>query len=185
MPVQVSQNHPLRRLFSELLYKHLIQAARLDDTQISDYVGDLLVHFTHVDNLYRLRNSKGRRLEDVAEMLIASNPLLEGRSFEYEREVRKHIGDYTLFLAGLFPEYVARLSRKQFRMDSLIDYLKAGKESYRIVAAFDQFEYLEIAPLFRKLSEKFELCVYGLNLIKDDLARQQAATYNRVREILM
>jgi hypothetical protein len=185
MPIQVSPNHPLRRLFSELLYKHLIQAARLDDREISDYVGDLLVNFTHVDNLYRLRNSKGRRLEDVAEMLIASNPLLEGRSFEYEREVRKHIGDYTLFLAGLFPEYVARLNRKPFRLDSLIDYLKAGKESYRVVAAFDQFEYREVAPLFRKLSEKFELCVYGLNLIKEDLARQQAASYNRIKQILM
>jgi hypothetical protein len=185
MPIQVSPNHPLRRLFSELLYKHLIRAAQLDDPQISDYVGDLLVNFTHVDNLYRLRNSKGRRLEDVAEMLIASNPLLEGRSFEYERELRKHIGDYTLFLTGLFPEYVAKLNRKPFRMDSLIDYLKAGKESYRVVAAFDQFEYRDVAPLFRKLSEKFELCVYGLNLIKDDLARQQAASYNRMKQILM
>jgi hypothetical protein len=185
MPIQVSPNHPLRRLFSELLYKHLIQVARLDDREISEYVGDLLVNFTHVDNLYRLRNSKGRRLEGVAEMLIASNPLLEGRSFEYEREVRKHIGDYTLFLAGLFPEYVARLNRKPFRLDSLIDYLKAGKESYRVVAAFDQFEYREVAPLFRKLSEKFELCVYGLNLIKEDLARQQAASYNRIKQILM
>jgi hypothetical protein len=185
MPIQVSPNHPLRRLFSELLYKHLIRAAQLDDPQISDYVGDLLVNFTHVDNLYRLRNSKGPRLEDVAEMLIASNPLLEGRSFEYEREVRKHIGDYTLFLTGLFPEYVAKLNRKPFRMDSLIDYLKAGKESYRVVAAFDQFEYRDVAPLFRKLSEKFELCVYGLNLIKDDLARQQAASYNRMKQILM
>jgi hypothetical protein len=185
MPIQVSPNHPLRRLFSELLYKHLIRAAQLDDPQISDYIGDLLVNFTHVENLYRLRNSKGRRLEDVAEMLIASNPLLEGRSFEYEREVRKHIGDYTLFLTGLFPEYVAKLNRKPFRMDSLIDYLKAGKESYRVVAAFDQFEYRDVAPLFRKLSEKFELCVYGLNLIKDDLARQQAASYNRMKQILM
>jgi hypothetical protein len=99
--------------------------------------------------------------------------------------VRKHIGDYTLFLTGLFPEYVTKLNRKPFRMDSLIDYLKAGKESYRVVAAFDQFEYRDVAPLFRKLSEKFELCVYGLNLIKDDLARQQAASYNRMKQILM
>jgi hypothetical protein len=185
MPIQVSQNHPLRRLFSELLQEHLVHAAQLDDPQICNYMGDLLLSFTHVDNLYRLRNSKGRRLEEVGEMLIASNPLLEGRSFEYEREVRKHIGDYTLFLAGLFPEYVARLSRTPFRLDSLIDYLKAGKESYRIVAAFDQFEYRDIAPLFRKLSEKFELCVYSLNLIKGDLARQQAAGYRQIKEILM
>jgi hypothetical protein len=185
MPIQVSQNHPLRKLFSELLHKHLVRAAQLDDPQICNYVGELLLNFTHVENLYRLRNPAGRRLEEVGEMLIASNPLLEGRSFEYEREVRKHIGDYTLFLTGLFPEYVARLSRTPSRMDSLIDYLKAGKESYCVVAAFDQFEYRNEAPLFRKLAEKFELCVYSLNLIKDDLARQQAASYTRMKQILM
>src|SRR5690349_11131258 len=146
-------------------------------------VGDLLVNFTHVDNLYRLRNSKGRRLEDVGEMLIASNPLLEGRSFNYEREVRKHIGDYTLFLTGMFPEYVVRIHRQKRRLDSFVDYLKAGKESYSVVAAFDQFEFKDEAPLFRRLSERFELCVFGLNLVKQDLDRLQNASYERLRRI--
>jgi len=44
-------------------------------------------------------------------MLIESNPLLEATSFGREREVRKHVGDYTLFVTGLFPESVARASR--------------------------------------------------------------------------
>jgi hypothetical protein len=66
--------------------------------------------------------------------------MLHARRFEREREVRKHIGDYTLFLTGMFPEYVATLPRRGLRLDRLIDYVKAGKESYRIVAAFDQFE---------------------------------------------
>src|SRR5437899_6632116 len=50
----------------------------------------------------------GRRLEDVGEMLIESNPLLGAASFGREREVRKHVGDYTLFLTGLFPEHLKR-----------------------------------------------------------------------------
>jgi hypothetical protein len=185
MRPQISPNHPLRKLFSELIQRHLVQAAQLDDSQIAGYVGDLLIDFIHSDNLYRIRNARGRRLEEVGEMLIASNPLFEGRSFEYEREVRKHIGDYTLFLAGLFPEHVGRLARTPSRIDSLIDYLKAGKESYRVVAAFDQFEYRSVAPLFRKLSDQFELCVYGLNLMKQDLVRQQAAAYNRTKQLLI
>jgi len=93
-------------------------------------------------------------------MLVESNPLLDARSFDREREVRKHIG-YTLFLSGMFPEYVAALPRRGLRLDSMIDYVKAGKESYRIVAAFDQFEYRHVAPLFRRLAEQFERCVYG------------------------
>jgi len=116
-------------------------------------------------------------------MLIASNPVLEGHSFIYEREVRKHIGDYTLFLAGIFPEYVARIHRQKRRLDSFVDYLKAGKESYSLVAAFDQFEFRDEAPLFRRLSECFELCVFGLNLVKQDLDRLQNPSYQQLGRI--
>jgi hypothetical protein len=184
MALAISQNHPLRALFAELVQTHLLGAAQLNDVPMARYIGGLLVDFCHVDNLYKVRNAKGKALEDVGEMLISSNPLLEGRSFIHEREVRKHIGDYTLFLAGLFPEHLARINREKRRLDSFLDYLKAGKESYGVVAAFDQFEFRNEAPLFRRLSDRFELCVFGLNLVKQDLARQQDAYYRQVRAIL-
>jgi hypothetical protein len=184
MPSAISQTHPLRVLFAELVQRHLLNAAQLNDVPIARYIANLLVDFCHVDNLYRVRNARGKALEDVGDMLIASNPLLEGQSFIYEREVRKHIGDYTLFLAGLFPEHLARIHREKRRLDSFVDYLKAGKESYGIVAAFDQFEFKDEAPLFRRLADRFELCVFGLNLVKQDLARQQDTHYRQVRAIL-
>src|SRR2546425_6156386 len=102
-------------------------------------------------------------------MLLESNALLGARSFDREREVRKHTGDYTLFLTGIFPEYVASLSRKRLRLDSYVDYIRAGKESYNVVAAFNQLEYRNEVPLFGRLSDHFEFCVYGLNLVKLDL----------------
>jgi hypothetical protein len=100
---------------------------------------------------------------------FSNQTLLDAPSFEREREVRKHIGDYTLFLTGMFPEYVATLPRRGLRLDGFIEYMKAAMESYRIVSAFDQFEYRHVAPLFRRLAEQFEFCVYGLNRVKDDL----------------
>lgn len=75
------------------------------------YVADLLVDFTHIDRVYRIRNARGKRLEEAGEMLVESNPLLGAPSFGRERQLRKHIGDYTLFLTGMFPEYVAALPR--------------------------------------------------------------------------
>ena len=33
-------------------------------------------------------------------------------------------------------------------MESLIDFVKAGKESYYIVSKFEHFEYAKVAPLF-------------------------------------
>ena len=70
------------------------------------------------------------------------------------------------------------------RLDVFVDYMKAGKESYGVVAAFDQFEYRDEAPLFRKLADNFELCVFGLNLVKEDLERLQRAYYRGLREAL-
>jgi hypothetical protein len=98
---------------------------------------------------YRIRNWRGKRLEEVGELLVESNPALEAPSFERERVVRKDIGDYTLFLTGMFPEHVA--PRRGLRLDSLIDYVKAGKESYRIVGAFDQFDTSSSGAFFTEV----------------------------------
>jgi hypothetical protein len=176
----ISTNHPLRRLFTDLVSREIGS-----DREIAGYVASLLVDFTHIDRLYRIRNARGKRLEEVGEMLVESNPLLDAPSFGREREVRKHIGDFTLFLTGMFPEYVAGLPRRGLRLDSMVDYVKAGKESYRVVAAFDQFEYRELAPLFRRLSAEFEYCVYGLNQVKSRLAALREEQYRAWRREIM
>lgn len=180
--MRIRADHPLNKLFAELIDRHLVRSAGIDDIESARYIAGVLSDFTHVDNLYRVRNAAGRRIEEVGEMLIESNPLLGGRSFFYEREVRKHIGDYTLFLSGLFPEFIGRIHRpRSLSADAFIDFMKAGKESYGIVASFDQFEFRDVAPLFRRLSARFELCVFGLNLVKRELEQNQRAWYHSVQ----
>ena len=41
--------------------------------------------------------------------------MFEAPSFDREREVRKHIGDFTLFFAGLFPESLNRWIKERLR----------------------------------------------------------------------
>lgn len=175
----------LRKLLGELVWRHFFEDVRLEEPQVATYVTALLADFARTENLYRIRNVQGKRLEDVGEMLIESNPLLEAASFDREREVRKHVGDYTLFMTGLFPESVAKARRaRQLRLDAFVDFLRAGKESYAIVSSFNQCEYKEEAPLFRRLSENFELCVVGLNLVKQDLEEFQRESYQRLKRTL-
>jgi hypothetical protein len=175
----------LRDFFESLVWRHFVEHAYLDEPRVTQYISDMLVAFANIDNLYRIRNAQGRRLEEVGEMLIESNPLLAAASFDREREVRKHVGDYTLFMTGLFPESVAKASRaKQPRLDAFVDFVRAGKESYWIVSSFDQFEYRDEAPLFRRLSHNFEVCVFGLNLVKQDLEELQLEYYRQLKQTL-
>jgi hypothetical protein len=175
----------LRNFLGELVWRHFFEDVRLEEPQVATYVAAVLADFARTESLYRIRNAQGKPLEDVGEMLIESNPLLEAASFDREREVRKHVGDYTLFMTGLFPENVARIQKtRRPPLDAFVDFVQAGKESYAVVSSFDQFEYKEEAPLFRRLSENFELCVVGLNLVKQDLAEFQRESYQRFKQAL-
>jgi len=175
----------LQSFFEELVWRHFYADIGLEEPKVARYVSDLLTDFAHVENLYRIHNALGQPVEDVGEMLIESDPRLEANSFIRERAVRKHVGDFTLFMTGLFPESVAKARQaRRLRLAAFVDFIQAGKESYAIVSSFDQFEYREEAPLFRRLSENFELCVAGLNLVKQDLEEFQGDYYARLRETL-
>ncbi len=174
----------MKELFEELVDRSFGETLRISDSEITSYVSDLLTQFSQAENLYRIRDAQGKRLEDVGEMLLASNPLLDAPSFDRERAVRKYIGDYTLFFAGLFPEAINQWRQRRQRLDAVVDYVKAGKESYYIVSAFNQFEYRSSAPLFKKMSEQFETCVLGLHLVKRDLQGMQQKAYLRMQEPL-
>jgi hypothetical protein len=88
-------------------------------------------------------------------------------SFDVERKVRRHIGDYALFATGMYPE-----STQLWRHtgdSSFVEMVKTGKESYYIVSQFDLFEYRDEAPLFGRLSNEFERCVQGLKYVREEL----------------
>ncbi len=182
----IPEGHPLQQLFLELVNSEFSQNLGLRDPQLSGYVANILTEFCEMQQLYKIRDAQGRALDDVGEMLLQSDPVYgEAPSFDRERQVRKHIGDYTLFFTGMFPESVQRYRLRRARLDSLVDFIRAGKESYYIVSRFEHFEYAKVAPLFAKLSAHFEECVYGLNQVKNELNEMQHPIVRRTSQLLM
>jgi hypothetical protein len=135
----------LQELFGELVERAFALSLRWDDRQVMRYLTNLLTEFAHIDRLYRLRDLNGRPLQEVAEMLYYADVRLGAQSFYQEREVHRHIGDFTLFWTGVYPEALPRL-RASLRKDHLIDYVKQGKESYRLVSLFDIGEWARGSP---------------------------------------
>jgi hypothetical protein len=173
---EIGERHPLRQLLAEKIALHFGQDLGLRDEEMWQYLTNLLTEFCDARNVYALKNVRGRSLDDVGEMLLESDPVFgEAASFDRERQVRKHIGDFTLFFCGMFPESINRFRLRRQRLESMIDFVRAGKESYFIVSRFDQMEYRKVAPLFGRLSERFESCVFGLNQVSKDLTEMQYA----------
>jgi len=182
----IPESHPLQQLFVDLVGRHYAEEIGIRDPQLISYVAHLLTEFCDAEQLFKIRSANNRPLGDVGEMLLESDPVYgPAPSFDRERQVRKHIGDFTLFFAGMFPESVNHYRLRRQRLEGLIDWMKAGKESYYIVSKFEHFEYAKVAPLFANLSRNFEECVYGLNRVKNELEEMQHPIIGRTKELLM
>src|SRR5712675_595062 len=150
----IPESHPLQHLFEDLVGRHYAEEIGLRDPQLIAYVSHLLSEFCEADQLFKVHNAADRPLADVGQMLLESDPVFgPAPSFDRERQVRKHIGDYSLFFTGMFPQGLNKYRLRRTRMESLIDFVKAGKESYYIVSKFEHFEYAKVAPLFRRMSQ--------------------------------
>jgi hypothetical protein len=168
--------HPLRRLFAGLTEHTFLEHLGVGDPRLVDYLSGMLSRFIHVDAIYRLRNTQGKRLEEVVEMMVEAESLPpEGNT---RREVHRHIGDFTLFWTGVYPEALRKL-RSFPSKDSFIDYCEQGKRSYYIASTFEDEPYREQAPVLRQLSQQFELCAFGLSQVRREWERHHPGDAGR------
>lgn len=164
----VTGENELRRLFTALT-EHTFQVEfGVADPPLTDYLVELLCRFVRFDAIYRFRNANGKRLEEVAEMMIEADE----REANPQRELYRHIGDFTLFWSGVYPEALKRLQSANSR-DQLLDYCEQGKRSYRIASTFAEAPYEEEAAVLERLSADFELCSFGLNRVRREWERSE------------
>ncbi|MBI3899760.1 MAG: hypothetical protein HY308_15900 [Gammaproteobacteria bacterium] len=89
-------------------FRHQLQQSfhdhGLNEAGTVDYVAEVLARFAYTHLLYSLKDTEGRPLEYIVDMLIASQ---EAKDRRRHGSIVRHIGDYTLFMSGLFRERVA------------------------------------------------------------------------------
>lgn len=173
---EIDAGHPLRRLFRNAL-EYGFKLNPTDKSGISDYIEEqILCEFIHFDNLYKIRDAEGRNLEDVADMLTEGDVLMNAQSFEREFQVHKHIGDYTLFMLGMFPTSLRGRKGRELLLGSIIVpgsslselYILQGRRSYRIASEFSHKElFLELSLNFQKYQAVIEIVKTYLESIRN------------------
>lgn len=165
----IADPKPLYQLFHDVVADTYMHQLGLADPRVNSYIANVLAGFAQMDRLYRLHDEEGHPIQELEDMLAASDPINgTAPSFDAERAARRHIGDYALFFAGMYPES----TQQRHASASFSELVETGKKSYYIVSLFDLFEYADEAPLFARLSDWFERCVYGLTLVREELSRR-------------
>jgi hypothetical protein len=163
MTREVPDSHPLHRMFRGLAEHTFLTELGIGDPGLVGYVAGLLAQFVPSEALWRIRDGEGRRLTEVTAMVAEAESASDD---DRRRECHRHVGDYTLFWTGVYPEALAKL-RSTDSPDHLIDYQVQGKRSYFLASTYDGDQ----APVLRRLSAEFELCAFGLSRVRREWER--------------
>lgn len=150
-----------RRFFAGVTEQAFMVELGVADPPLIDYVTDLLGRFVSSDAVYSVRGVRGDRLTQVADMLEEA----QARRGPAKRWLHRHIGDFTLFWTGVFPEIADRI-RSEGGKDALLDYRELGKRSYAEASRIPVEREFAPSEVLERLSAEFELCVYGLGEVR-------------------
>ncbi|QYK53326.1 MAG: hypothetical protein KF824_00195 [Fimbriimonadaceae bacterium] len=159
---EISSSHPLSMLLIDLINQEVerhIGSTVAPSTK--SYLGTLLLDFMRTDRLYQIRSADGKPVQSIIEMLAEGDVRTKADSFDREREVHKHIGDFILFWTGIYPEHFKKASLS----DLTLHYIQQGKQSYHLVSTFSHKPYDAEAPIFDQLSQGFEDFAFILNQV--------------------
>jgi len=163
MTREIPASHALHRLFRGLTESTFMAELGIGDPGLVGYVANLLARFVPSQDVWRLRDAQGGRITEVAAMMAEAEAAPDD---DRRRECYRHVGDFTLFWTGVYPEALGKL-RTPASADHLVDFQAQGKRSYLVASTLGADE----APVLRRLSAEFELCAFGLSRVRREWER--------------
>ncbi|HET9417728.1 MAG TPA: hypothetical protein VFO30_00165 [Chthoniobacterales bacterium] len=161
-------SHPMQLRISPQFYfyvlaRHVLRQAAINDRKLCDYVASLLETFSRASQLERPADIGNHAHEYICDMLIALQRVTPEQAFL----LRAHIGNYSLFISGIFHESTQR--RHERGGPDLKFYEQIGRTNYQLVASHETARRCELDDVFERLAERFRDVRLALNELSDRL----------------
>jgi hypothetical protein len=154
---------PSAALFIYVAVRHTLRRAGLDDPRLADYVGALVFEFGLRDRAWRVAPNDDDEFHYLSDIVAAAEQHDGRRGFL----LLAHLGNYSLWLAGLFPDRVAE--RRQRRGGPDFSYYETlGARGFRLASDDDLAARLELAEVYARAAERFGAIRVALNRLSDE-----------------
>jgi len=135
-----------------------------DDRALADYVAAIVLHFGVRDRATRIAEGDDEVYTTLASLLADVDSADARRSFL----VRVHLGNYALWLSGLFPDHVE--SRRWRRGGPDLGYYEEmGRRGYQLAASHRLATEFGVGPLFDAAADRFGVLRLALTRVSDVL----------------
>lgn len=150
-------------LYFYVLARHVLRQAGFADRKLCDYVASLLETFSRISGLDAPHTTCERGQQYIADMLIALTRATPEQAFL----LRAHVGNYSLFVSGIFHENAQRRSLRG--APDLKFYEQVGRTNYGLVSSHATARRCELSSVFEELAERFHEVRLALNRLSEHL----------------
>ena len=151
------------QLYFYILLRHVLKDTGLGDRNVSDYLASLLEAFSQTARMRSPADGHTSPIQYVSDMLIALRNASPAQSFL----IRAHVGNYSLFITGIFHETVQH--RSQRGAPDVGYYEDLGRSNYRVAAGHQVARTCALSEVFEKLAHGFHDIRLALNHLSDSL----------------
>ena len=146
-----------------VLARHVLREGGIDDRKLCDYIGSLLETFSRANQLHHPDEIEHHAHEYISDMLIALQRVTPQQAFL----LRAHVGNYSLFISGIFHENTQR--RTSRGGPGLRFYEDVGRTNYQFLAGHETARRCELNDVFESLADRFHDVRVALNDLSDRL----------------
>lgn len=168
---------PSAPLFIYVTVRHALRRAGFDDARLADYVGAVVFEFGLRDRAWRATPRDDDEFHYLADLVSAVERADGRRAFL----LLAHLGNFSLWLAGLFPDWVAQ--RRQRRGGPGFSYYETlGARGFRLASDDDLALRLELADVYQRAAEGFGAIRVALNRLSDEAFFQSSSVERLLRQ---
>jgi len=166
LPGRMMEGPPVRDLPLGLviyvLLRHALLESGVESRLIADYVSALVLEFGFRGRTYRISEHDDREYHYLVDILADMAGARGRRAFLLEA----HLGNFALWLSGLFPDRISSQLRRRGGPD-LSYYEEMGQVGYRMAADDPVARQERLDALYRDAAEGFAQVRRGLNRFSD------------------
>jgi len=162
-------------LFCYVVVRHALRRTGSDSRRLADYVASVLLHFGLRERARRLADSDDQTYDTIAR--IAED--VESADSERAFLARAHLGNYALWMSGLFPDHIEHRRWRRGGPD-LSYYESMGRRGFRLAADHRLANQYGLAPLYAEAAQTFPKMRRALNAVSDALLFRHVHTPERL-----
>jgi hypothetical protein len=153
---------PSEPLFFYVLVRHTLRHAGIDDRDLADYLAALVLDFGRRDRAWRVDWNDDEQHRYLVDILTD----LESCEGERRFKIMAHLGNYALWLAGLFPDYIAARRLRKGGPD-LTYYDALGRRGFELASDHALAGQYGLTGVFQAMAERFPSVRGALNGMSD------------------